>query len=108
MFQEKGKRWGAAKIVKRSLDSENFMDINRLSRMRLYDTTDRRLVDLYYAEAASIVYYMMVELGERRFEKLCRQLRDGVLFEEALTTSYPRFRSLQDLNRNWINYIKDQ
>ncbi len=108
MFQEKGKRWGATKYVKEAMESGRFLTLHHLSGMRLYGNSDRQLVDLFYAESASIVYYLMVEQGEMRFVRFCRKLRQGQPFESALRSAYSRFRDLEDLNRNWMKYIKDQ
>jgi len=108
MFQEKGKRWGANNFVRDAMEEGRFLTLHHLSNMRLYGHSDRQLIDLFYAESASIVYYMMVEQGEQRFVKFCRKLRQGVPFEIALRSAYSRFRKLEDLNRCWIRYVKDQ
>lgn len=108
MYQEKGKRWGAHKIVKRSIEEKKFITLVDLFNVRLYNHTQRNFIELFYAESASIVYYMISDLGQHRFVKLCWRLREGEPFLQALTESYSRFRNIDDLNRCWINYLEGQ
>ncbi len=108
MYQEKAKRWGAHKHVKKTMTENKFIPLSELSRMFLGRNSNKELVELYYAEAASIVYYMIAELGQYRFVNLCRKIKDGQTFEQALTSTYTRFRSLEDLNRAWVSYLESQ
>lgn len=80
----------------------------QLTAARLNSEKSTEIVNIFYAESASIVYYMIVELGQARFENFCRKLADGVSFEEALDQNYSSFRSIQDLNDRWVGYLKSQ
>ena len=106
MYQEKAKRWGANKMVAAAMKSGKFLSLEEMTYDRLSKEKDQEIINLFYAEAASIVYYMIVELGETRFENFCRKLSDGMSFEEALETNYGRFHSIKDLNDRWVDYIK--
>ena len=74
--------------------------------MRLYNNSPANELELFYAESASIVYYMISELGEFNFVRFCRALKEGQGFEDALQNIYVRFRNLGDLNRAWLNYLE--
>ncbi len=108
MYQEKAKRWGANKVVMQALQKGTFIPLMDLTAEHLSAMKSEEIVNIFYAEAASIVYYMIVELGEARFENFCRKLSDGVPFEEALDKNYGRFRNLSDLNDRWVDYLKSQ
>lgn len=108
MYQEKGKRWGANKVVRDAMAAGKFLTLKQLSAQRFYHNSDRDLVDLFYAEAASVVYFLMTEFGPRRFVDLCEALRDGEPFEKALAASYSHIDSVEDLNDLWVSYLKDQ
>lgn len=108
MYQEKAKRWGAHKMVKKAMENHRFMTLGQLSTMRLGSDSLLADVELFYAEAASVVYFMIVDLGETRFVNFCRKLRAGSSFEEALKEAYGRFRNVDDLNRAWLNYLERQ
>ncbi len=106
MYQEKAKRFGAHTVVKTALKNDEFIALTDLTDMRLYSDSPPQTLELYYAESASIVYYMISELGEFNFVRLCRSLKEGKSFTEALKTVYVRFRNLDDLNRAWLNYLE--
>jgi hypothetical protein len=107
MYQEKAKRFGVNSDVSKALKNGEFIPLTELTNMRLYSDSPEERVQLFYAEAASVVNYMINELGEYRFVKLCRELRAGKGFMEAVESSYVRFSDLEDLNRAWINYLKE-
>jgi hypothetical protein len=106
MYQEKAKRFGAHQVVKKAVENGEFIALNDLTNMRLYNSSPADQLELFYAESASIVYYIISELGEYNFVRFCRALKEGKPFEEALENTYPRFRNLEDLNRAWLNYLE--
>jgi len=106
MYQEKARRWGSNKDVKKAMEENKFIPLRELSMVKLYSNTDKEFVELFYAEAASIVYYLMTELGEYKFLDFCRELKSGKSFEGALKSSYIRFKDTDDLNKSWIEYLK--
>ena len=106
MYQEKARRWGANREVKEAMDDGRFIPLGDLTNMRLYSSTDRALVEFFYAESASAVYFIITELGEHRFANFCKQLKRGKRFEEAIRSVYIRYKDIDDLNKAWVNYIK--
>jgi len=106
MYQEKAKRWGANQAVKEAMESGNFIPLEDLTHLRLYRNTDQRVVLLFYAESASIVFYLIQELGQYRFMRFCRKLKEGGPFEWALDSVYVRFKNIEELNKSWVKYIK--
>ncbi|MDP8265989.1 MAG: peptidase MA family metallohydrolase [Candidatus Aceula meridiana] len=106
MYQEKAKRFGVNGEVKRALENETFIPISKLSKMRLTRSSSRAAVDLFYAEAASIVYFLIADQGRFRFMSFCRNLKQGNSFEQSLHKAYGRFKDTDDLNRAWVNYLK--
>src|SRR6185295_10938486 len=91
MYQEKAKRFGANGDVLRALKNGEFISLTDLTNMRLYSDSPPDKVQLFYAESASVVNYMISELGENRFAKLCRELKGGGNFMDAMQSSYVRF-----------------
>ncbi len=107
MFQEKAKRIGANKIVRDALANGQFIALTQLTDMRLYSNSDRQTVELFYAESASIVNFMITELGKGRFFRLCEQIKESKPFLDALSDVYPNIQTLDALNKKWVNYLKD-
>jgi hypothetical protein len=106
MYQEKAKRWGADAAVKQALTDGTFIPLEDLTRMLLYADTDRSTIELYYAEAASIVAYLIREQGQYRFVNFCKNLQDGEPFLAALNKAFNRFENLKQLNDQWVRYLQ--
>ena len=106
MYQEKAKRWGAHDAVRQAIEDGNFIPLAELNKVQLDNNSNPKLVNLFYAESASILYYMIHELGEQRFVNFCKKLEAGETFESGLHAVYVRFRNLNDLNKSWVNYLK--
>jgi Peptidase MA superfamily len=106
MYQEKAKHIGAGKIVQAALEKGQFIPLTQLTDMRLYNNSDRATVDLFYAESASIVNFLITQMGDSHFYKLCRELKAKTRFEEALTKIYMHTHNLDDLNKKWVDYLK--
>jgi len=108
MYQEKAKRWGAHDTVRKAIENGDFKTLEELSLIRLRARTNKDLVDLFYAESASVVNFLFNEYGRQRFVRLCRKLKDGGPFEWALDSVYVRFKNINDLNKAWVKYLKNE
>ena len=105
MYQEKAKRWGANDVVRQTLKDGRFIPLEDLSQSSLLRNANETTVDLFYAESASIVYYLISEIGEYRFVYFCRRLSEGDTFLVAFKMAFVRFRNLDDLNKAWVEYL---
>jgi len=106
MYQEKARRWGSHQTVKKALQEGTFIPLEDLSKTRLNHQSPRDLVELFYAESASVVYFLITEHGNFRFLNFCRQLKNGSTFERAFELAYPHIRNIQKLNDLWVVYLK--
>ena len=108
MYQEKAKRWGAHDSVRTAMADETFKPLGELSLVQLKYKSTTDVVNLFYAESASIVNFLIQEYGQQRFVRLCRKLKDGDPFEWALSSIYVRFKNIDDLNAEWMKYLKHE
>lgn len=108
MYQEKARRWGANKDVIKAIKNNKFIPLMQLTLARIKGEKQQEIINIFYAESASIVYYMVVELGEARFANFCRKLSQGIDFEEALVENYSHLRSVEELNERWVEYLESQ
>jgi len=106
MYQEKAKRFGSDRAVRQAVEKGQFIPLTALTDMRLYNDTDENTVQLFYAEAASVVYFLITELGEQHFHQFCRELKENTRFEDALQKTYLRIKSVEDLNKMWLAHIR--
>ena len=97
IYQEKAKRLGSNGIVKEAIENGQFIPLSQLTGVRLYKDSKDQMVDLFYTESASVVYYMITELGEQEFYMLCNELKNNTPFQEALHKVYLRFKTIDDL-----------
>jgi len=106
IYQEKAKRLGSKRIVKEAIENGQFIPLSQLSGMRLYKDSKAQVVDLFYTESASAVYYMITELGEQEFYMLCNELKNNTPFQEALHKVYLRFKTIDELDQAWVEYLQ--
>ena len=65
-----------------------------------------QMIRLYYAQALSVVEFLMQRYGTDRFVQLCRQLRDGRTLDEALPFVFPaQMRTLDEMETQWTAYV---
>lgn len=106
MYQEKAKRFGSHDIVRKAMSNETFIPLDELSLISLYRTNNQALIGLFYAEAASVVNFLITEFGQHRFVRFCRKLQDGKPFDWALDSVYVRIKDTKKLNKLWVRYLK--
>lgn len=105
MYQEKARRYGATAEVKKAIKQGTFMTVEELTSIHLTNESPQETIELFYAEAASLFNFIMKNIGNLRFARLCRDFQDGGDFEQALERVYPRFRSLEQLNDLWVRSL---
>jgi hypothetical protein len=67
---------------------------------------DYRSASIFYAESLYIVDFLVKTYGKESFINLCRNIRDGKIFEEALRSAYyPAIDSSDQLQNAWIKYM---
>lgn len=106
-YQERARRWGSNQKVRQAIKDNTFIPLNELSR-RALASADKDTVELFYAEAASVVYYLITTFGRYKFENFCEELKGGKTFEQALASSYIRFDNIEGLERSWKGYLADE
>jgi len=68
---------------------------------------DAKSVSIFYVESLYIVDFLIKTYGKDAFKEMCRHLRDGDTFEQALKSSYyPTLDSMQTLQEKWEDYAK--
>jgi hypothetical protein len=68
---------------------------------------DAGSVSIFYVESLYIVDFLIKTYGKDAFKEICRHLRDGENFEEALKEAYyPTIDSMQTLQEKWSDYAK--
>ncbi|MDD4909892.1 MAG: peptidase MA family metallohydrolase [Candidatus Omnitrophica bacterium] len=107
VLMDEVRRHSARSRVKNAWRNKTFIPLTILSSMSVRDEDDESRVGLFYDEALMAVYFLMDEFGRERFVRLCRRIRDGDGFAEALVSVY-RINSLEELNERFVEYISNE
>jgi len=106
-YQENLRYSIAKRLVIDAVKQGSFIDLERLSNLNPQLMLDNTSVNLFYAEATSIIDYLVKEFGKDNFVLFCQNLRDKKNLEKALVSSYP-FRDIQGLDRAWQRFLKHE
>lgn len=107
-IQESRKSDVSREMMRRLARKRRHIPFNALMNHDIRKETDQTRVKIFYAESLSIVEFLLKTYGSDSFGALCRQMRDGKSFEEALTAAYPGVGDLLTLENKWISYIEGQ
>lgn len=105
-YQEKAKYAAANLYIRKHMEEGDFMDLRQLSRFSGRASGDDETVKLFYAEAFSIVDFLVKRFGSDSFVSFCQSLRDKKDLEQAIASAYP-FKSLQALDEEWQKYLNE-
>ncbi len=65
-------------------------------------------INIFYHQSLSLVKFLIMQYGTTKFTTFCRQLKEGISFENALRFSYsPSLKSLSDLEAQWKKHIQE-
>ena len=107
MYQEKNRRKDIKPTLLQAIEEKKFMSLEKLSQLNIGFVEDKSVVELYYNESVNVVEYLISRFGKDNFVKLCKALKERKNFEQAVTEAYRVFNNLDDLNKNWLKYIKE-
>jgi len=103
-YQESAVYSSAYTTIAEAIPSNRFINLEELSRMDPHLIMDNASVYLFYAEAVSLVDYLVKEFGKDNFILFCQNLRDKRNFERAISYVYP-FKNIQELDQSWQKYL---
>ncbi len=104
---EEGKPQKAHKAMKDWVRVNKPIPFNQLFKYDVRYETNPLRVSIYYAQCLTIVDYMIKIHGSNKFAKLCRAMKDGKPFDQALLSTYKLvFNSVEDFEKKWLSYMK--
>jgi len=107
-YQEKSKRYASKILVKEFMSKGRLFTIEELENIKsANDIADNTTAELFYAQAVSIVYFLINKFDNYRFSVFCRNLREGMDFDKALDKAYFSIKDRQDLYKQWLRYISE-
>jgi len=104
-YQENFRHLTANRLVRKAIENDKFINLEALSKLNPQKMQDKELVNIFYAEAVSIIDYLVKEFSEDNFVRFCYYLRDTKNLQKSITSAYP-FRNMQELDQAWQRYLK--
>jgi len=106
-WEEAGKRKWARESVKRLIAKKEYIPLRELTQLGHESDNDPVLSAKLYAQAASLVGYLIEQCGASQFVLFCRQLRDGKSLDEALSFAYTdSVKDTETLEKNWVQHCE--
>ena len=107
-WAEKAKRQTVKAMVRQLLKQEAMLSLKDMMSLGLRNIAQSGRVNAFYAQAASLVNFMIEKYGSGSFTDFCRNLRDAKTLEEALSSAYPTgMRNLAELEEKWKKYLEE-
>jgi len=104
-FLEKRQKVDRLLVAKAIVKTSYFETLNDLGAVK---SGFQIMPDIFYAEAASVIEFLVASYGRDKFTRFCQELRD--LREDrdwfaAFQETY-NFEDLDDMNKKWVEFLK--
>lgn len=107
-YLETAKRFGSEKMVLDALRDGSFIPLKTLSKLDTYALRGEHSVLLFYAEAISVISYLINNFGVDRFNRMCEKIRAGKSLDVALGYAYFDISSEEDLGELWERSLREK
>jgi len=104
-YLEKDYRGSRSAMVRSIVDSKYFMPLEELDRIRSLNKFISP--DIFYAESASVIEFLMTVYGQEKFINFCRHLRglrSHDTWDKAAEEVYG-FRDISEMNQKWMEFL---
>lgn len=106
-WEEANKRKWAVYTVKNLIKTRDYIPLAELTRLGAGSENDFTVSAKLYAQAVTLIGYLIEKYGSDKFAQFCRGLRDGKNVNDALSYAYTdSIRNIAELERGWLAYYK--
>jgi hypothetical protein len=81
--------------------SQIFIPLPNLTKI---DKDTLVMPEIFYAESASVIEFLLQKYGKEKFVDYCRKLRDNKNWERSLREVY-KFKDLTEMNEKWLEFL---
>ena len=107
-WEDKSQRNKTENLIRLLYKRNRLIPLEQLMRLDVRTVDDEGVAIVFYAEAVSVVGFIIKEYGADRFRKFCGQLRDEKSINDALRFTYPKeIYTIGLLEKSWHNYLKE-
>ena len=94
------------RIMRYLVENNQYIPFDVFREINIGVETDTRKVMIFYAQSYCVVDYLLNVEGREAFVMMCRGLKNGKDFWEALRSAYfPHFESWKDLQDKWVQFM---
>jgi len=106
-WQEEERRKESKEIVEELIEKKSFIPLSKLMILGSGLEKDPVLALKFYAQAVTLVGFLIERYGGSKFTTFCRQLRDGKTMDQALSNVYTTsISNIEELEKKWIAYYR--
>jgi hypothetical protein len=107
-YAEADRREAALTVMQQGVIQGRYLSLDDLSRLAV-NTAHGGVAQTFYAQAATLVHFLIHQYGAHRFIEFCSKLRDGYDLERALSfATSSSLQSLGDLEAAWRQFLLQQ
>lgn len=104
-LQEKSKRFAATQTVRDLITEGRLLNFEQLASMESPHDMDKETAEAFYAESIGMMDYLINTFGRTKFAIMCRKIKEGVSFDEALDNTYYEFKTPKDVFERWLKEL---
>jgi hypothetical protein len=107
-WEEKANRDATDPLMLSLLKQNRLIPFDELTRIDSRNLERDGRVAEFYAQAGSLVGFLIRRHGSDGFRRLCGQIRDGKTVDDALGFAYPEtIRNMKELEQTWRKYLAE-
>ncbi len=107
LWEEEDGRANYLKIASMLASANKLIPLAKLTKTDVRGLKNDKVVQLFYAQSACLVGFLIEQHGSAGFRRMCREIRDGKSLDNALKTAYPRsLRGMHELQTKWFAHLK--
>jgi hypothetical protein len=91
-------------LARRFLRSDSFIPLDKLIQIHDQDISSPAL---FYAEAVSLMDFLLTDYGKEKFVDYCRELRDNKNNWLVSLLGIYGFEDISEINKKWIIYLNE-
>jgi len=82
--------------------------LDLLEKIDIRREQDSRKVAIFYVQSRLVLEFLIKNYGQDAFARLCREMKNGASFDDALKAAYaPSIDSIKTLENKWVAYMSE-
>lgn len=106
-LQQQSRQQPVKQLMKQVVAKQNHIPFKVMMSLDIRKEKDEQKVIIFYSQSLSVVQFMIQKFGRSSFQRLLREMKNGMDLQKALLKVYrPYFSSIQEFEEKWLQYAK--